>query len=98
MMMDDDDDDDDDDGDAVGLDDGWYHFMLELHETAFLGQCHYAPFYAFVKLKEQEVRNLVYICECIQQNQKHKIGLYIPIFSQTRELMAWSKNETRYRT
>eukprot|EP00939_MAST-03C_sp_MAST-3C-sp1_P000277 g277.t1 len=85
------------DDDSGGLDDGWYHFMLELYETAFLGQCNYAPFYAFVKLKEQEVRNLVYICECIQQRQKDKIGLYIPIFSPSRGLMAWSKMETKHR-
>jgi len=86
------------DDDSGGLDDGWYHFMLELYETAFLGQCHYAPFYAFVKLKEQEVRNLVYICECIQQRQKDKIGLYIPIFSPNRGLMAWGKMETKHRS
>lgn len=83
------------DDNTGGLDDGWYHYMLELHETAFLGQCHYAPFYAFVKLKEQEVRNLTYICECIQQRQKQLIGKYIPIFSWNRQLMAWSKMDTK---
>jgi len=76
------------------FEDGWYHYKLELYETAFLGQCHYAPFYAFVKLKEQEVRNLNFISECIQQRQKDKIK-YLPIFSPMRKLKAWSMRETR---
>jgi len=85
----------DDDDEAMGsFEDGWYHYKLELYETAFLGQCHYAPFYAFVKLKEQEVRNLNFISECIQQRQKDKIK-YLPIFSPMRKLKAWSMRETR---
>jgi V-type H+-transporting ATPase subunit d len=41
-------------------------------------------FYAYVKLKEQEVRNLVWICECILQRRKDQINKYIPIFSKFR--------------
>jgi len=85
---------DDDDETMGNFEDGWYHFKLELHETAFLGQCHYAPFYAFVKLKEQEVRNLNFISECIMHRKNDSIK-YIPVFSDRRKLRAWSKMETR---
>lgn len=40
-------------------------------------------FYAYVKLKEQEIRNLVWICECIVQNQRDAINNFIPIFSDS---------------
>ncbi|KAI9915301.1 hypothetical protein PsorP6_007347 [Peronosclerospora sorghi] len=35
------------------------------------------------KLKEQELRNLVSICECIVQNQRDAITNFIPIFSES---------------
>jgi V-type H+-transporting ATPase subunit d len=37
-------------------------------------------YYSYIKLKEQEIRNLVWIAECILQRRKDQIGNFIPIF------------------
>lgn len=60
-----------------------YFFEKEvsLCKDAMMYQFSFAPFYSFVKLKEQEGRNLVWIAECIAQRQKENIHHYIPIFS-----------------
>mmetsp|Transcript_5363 Transcript_5363/g.9640 ORF Transcript_5363/g.9640 Transcript_5363/m.9640 type:complete len:393 (-) Transcript_5363:50-1228(-) len=64
------------------LDDAFYAREAELNELAFEGQSQYAAFYAFVRLKEQELRNLVWICECILQRQKDRArDHFVPIFS-----------------
>ncbi|GMH54124.1 hypothetical protein TrVE_jg11630 [Triparma verrucosa] len=64
------------------IDDAFYERDVHQLELAFEGQMHFACFYAYVKLKEQEIRNLVWISECVLQNQKESINSFVPIFSQ----------------
>lgn len=64
------------------IDDAFYERDVQMLELAFEGQMHYAVFYAYVKLKEQEIRNLVWISECILQAQKDEINKFVPVFSQ----------------
>jgi V-type H+-transporting ATPase subunit d len=63
------------------IDDCFYERDVEMLELAFESQMHYAVFYAYVKLKEQEIRNLVWISECILQQQKEEINKFVPVFS-----------------
>ncbi|DAZ92963.1 TPA: LOW QUALITY PROTEIN: hypothetical protein N0F65_006282 [Lagenidium giganteum] len=67
--------------DNKSIDDAFYERDVQMAELAFQSQMHFACFYAYVKLKEQEVRNIVWICECIVQKQRDAINNFIPIFS-----------------
>jgi V-type H+-transporting ATPase subunit d len=64
------------------IDDAFYERDVQMLELAFDGQMHFAVFYAYVKLKEQEIRNMVWISECILQQQKDEINKFVPVFSQ----------------
>eukprot|EP01028_Stygiella_incarcerata_P003723 TRINITY_DN1776_c0_g1_i2.p1 TRINITY_DN1776_c0_g1~~TRINITY_DN1776_c0_g1_i2.p1 ORF type:complete len:351 (-),score=84.12 TRINITY_DN1776_c0_g1_i2:200-1252(-) len=62
------------------LEDAFYEYEVRLNKLSFEQQFHYGVFYSLVKLKEQEIRNIVWIGECIAQDQRGRITQYIPIF------------------
>ncbi|KEZ41856.1 V-type proton ATPase subunit d [Scedosporium apiospermum] len=69
-----------DDGNPRSLEDMFYLKEMNISKSAFTRQFSFAIVYAWVKLREQEIRNITWIAECISQNQKSRIGNYISVF------------------
>ncbi|KAI8922605.1 V0 complex, c/d subunit of ATPase [Entophlyctis helioformis] len=67
-------------GSDRSLEDKFFEYEVYLNKRAFNQQFHYGVFFCYLKLKEQEIRNIVWIAECIAQQQKERINNYIPIF------------------
>jgi len=62
------------------LEDAFFEYEVRLNVLSFEKMFHYGAFYSYLKLKEQEIRNIVWIAECIAQKQQSKINNFIPIF------------------
>lgn len=62
------------------LEDKFFEKEVEINMRSFMQQFHFGVFYSYMRLKEQESRNIVWIAECIAQRHRSKIDNYIPIF------------------
>ncbi|CAL9729203.1 V-type proton ATPase subunit d [Monosporozyma unispora] len=68
---------DDDNGD---LEDHFYNMEMILCKDAFTQQFTISTIWAWMKSKEQEIRNITWIAECIAQNQRDRINNYISVY------------------
>jgi V-type H+-transporting ATPase subunit d len=62
------------------LDDLFYQQEMNIAKRAFTRQFTFALVFSWVRLKEQEIRNIIWIAECIAMKQKDRIGNYISVF------------------
>ncbi|GME88429.1 unnamed protein product [[Candida] boidinii] len=62
------------------LEDHFYEHEMNLCRNAFTQQFTISTVWAWIKSKEQEIRNITWIAECIAQNQKNRINNYIAVY------------------
>ncbi|KAG7798271.1 hypothetical protein KL929_002236 [Ogataea haglerorum] len=62
------------------LEDHFYEYEMRLCKDAFTQQFTISTVWAYVRSKEQEIRNITWIAECIAQNQKERINNYISVY------------------
>ena len=64
-------------GSQKSLEDCFYQHEALLNKLAFTDQFHFAIIWAWVRLREQELRNISWLAECIAMGQKDKINNFV---------------------
>jgi V-type H+-transporting ATPase subunit d len=59
--------------DATALDRAFYEEEVKRYVLMFELQFHYGVYYAYLKLREQEIRNLMWVAECVAQDQHARV-------------------------
>jgi V-type H+-transporting ATPase subunit d len=69
------------DGDALadGLEDKMFKEETRLNKIETINQFQFGAFYSWLKLKEQEIRSITWIAECIAQGVRDRIGDFVTI-------------------
>lgn len=67
-------------GASRNIEDWFYLLEMQYNKNAFTQQFTLSTVWAWLRSKEQEVRNITWIAECIAQNQKNRIDNYISVY------------------
>lgn len=65
---------------SKNLEDWFYLLEMQYCKDAFTQQFTLSTIWAWLRSKEQEIRNVTWIAECIAQNQKNRIDNYICVY------------------
>ena len=65
---------------SKSLEDAFFEMEVKMNQLSFDRLMQFSVFFSYIRLKEQEIRNIVWICECVSQKMRDKVNNYIPIF------------------